>query len=188
MKSWKQSCAVFLSVLFMTACTASYQTNPSVVNDVIGAPLQKSKAVLVTTPKDGNYQTIIYKDSGTTAAKETEASFARYATSVTITPEEFHGMKELKYTITEGNYGYVVVPTITHWEQRATAWSGKPSRASIKLTVLNAKTGKEISSTEVDGKTATFTFLHTSPEDLLPGLINTYVDKLYGVTALDRPQ
>jgi len=176
----RQFGTIVMVALLLGACTSTYVSTEAGGVEETNIHLQQTKAVLVTTPTDGSYEKTLYNGSGISVAQRTDTSFSRYASRVSVYPSEYHSIKELSDTIAKDDYGYIVVPTITHWEHRATAWSGLPSRASIKLTVLDAKTGKEISSTVVEGKSASFTLLRTSPEDLLPGLIDHYVDTLYG--------
>ncbi len=180
MQPQKQWGIVFVATLLLMGCTSTYVSTQAGGTEENSARLQESKSVLVTTPKDGSYKDKLYNGSGISVAQKTDTSFSRYAAHVTVYPSEFHSMKELNPKIAKEHYGYIVVPTITHWEHRATAWSGLPSRASIKLVVFDAQNGKEISSNVIEGKSASFTLLATSPEELLPGLIDNYVDSLYG--------
>jgi hypothetical protein len=180
MQSKKPLSVIIAATLLLMACTSTYVSTKADGTKENSVRLKESKSVLITTPKDGSYQDKLYNGSGVSVAQKTDTSFSRYAAHVAIYPAEFHSLKELNDTIAKERYDYIVIPTITHWEHRATAWSGLPSRASIKLTILDAQSGKEISSTVVEGKSASFTFLATSPEDLLPGLIDNYVDSLYG--------
>src|ERR1700722_17131698 len=146
------------SILMLGACASTY-TSTYVSTSIAGIDeanthLQNSRAVLVTTPKDGNYEQKLYSGPGAVVAQKLEASFSRYASHVSVYPSEYHSIKGISDTVANGNYGYLVVPTIIRWEHRATAWSGLPSRATIRISILDAKNGKEISAIVVEGKSA----------------------------------
>ncbi len=152
-----------------------------------GLRLDESAAVLVTTPKDGGYGGKIYNGSGAAVARIIDASFSRYARIVDVYPSEYHSLSELKDTITKNGYGYIVVPTIYVWEHRTTDWSKVPSQVSVKISVLDAASGKEISSNFLEGQGVSsssvlslFDLTADGPKELLPNLADDYVDTLYG--------
>jgi uncharacterized protein DUF4823 len=54
--------------------------------------------------------------------------------------------------ITPNQYAYYVETVIMHWEDRNTEWSGIPDRIEIKLIIYDVKTGVEIASSVMNGK------------------------------------
>ena len=68
---------------------------------------------------------------------------------------------------------------MTHWEQCATEWSGRPSKMAIRVCILDAKSGNQITSTSIEGRSRIVSFTSTSPESLLRDPIATYVSELY---------
>ena len=74
---------------------------------------------------------------------------------------------------------YLFFPTILHWEDRATEWSGKADKAQIKIVVFDLRTSEVVSSATIDGKSGLATFGGDHPQDLLPGPVTKYVNGLF---------
>jgi hypothetical protein len=77
------------------------------------------------------------------------------------------------------DFRYAVLPVISHWEERATEWSGIPDRVAIKIHVADVATGEVIDSADVSGKSRWLTFGGDHPEELLPSPIDDYVSSLF---------
>jgi hypothetical protein len=76
----------------------------------------------------------------------------------------------------------LVYPTILHWEDRATEWSGIPDRVEIKIEIIGATTGKGLDSAIIKGKSGLATFGGDHPQDLLPKPVEDYVSGLFTAT------
>jgi Domain of unknown function (DUF4823) len=74
---------------------------------------------------------------------------------------------------------YELVPAITHWEDRATEWSGKPDRAEVVVSVYDACSGALVDRTSVGGRSSWFALGGDRPQDVIPGLLNAYVASLF---------
>lgn len=158
----------------LSACAATYK------HEVVSAPsakLERGKAILIATPKNGFYESKEYASSGRQAAAATQAAFARFSNQVTISSR----CADLTCLQSEGGptYAYYVVPEILHWEDRNTEWSGIPDRVEVKFLVADAKSAKEIASTVISGKSKWATFGGDHPQDLLPAPLKQYVGGLY---------
>ena len=79
----------------------------------------------------------------------------------------------------QGDYTYLFFPTITHWEDRATEWSGIPDQIAVKLTVIDLASGQPVSSATIEGTSGLATFGGDHPQDLLPEPLKAYVDQLF---------
>jgi len=55
-------------------------------------------------------------------------------------------------------YAYYVASEILHWEDRATEWSGLPDKIEIKVIIYDTKSGREISSAVLSGRSKWTTF------------------------------
>ena len=154
-------------------CTASYQqsalTQPTV-------KLAANEFVYVATPENGWYGDQEYRNSGVMAANATRAAFAKYSSSTKII-DSCAG--EECFTELEGSTGYLVMPVILHWEDRATEWSGKSDRLEIQVTVYDLATQEELASSVLKGKSKWATMGGDHPQDLLPDSLNNYVKTLY---------
>ena len=82
----------------------------------------------------------------------------------------------------QGRVAYLIDPTILHWEDRNTEWSGRPDRISVKLAVFDVTTRQTLDSVVIDGTSKWATLGGDHPQDLLPGPIGSFVAQLYGET------
>lgn len=160
----------------VTACHATYQ-----VSNLSGAHVSRldgQRSVYVVVPRDGTYGSTSYAGSGQIVAQAVAAAFSKFATRVSIATKAQTDEEGLDAARTIGA-GYVVVPAIVHWEQRATQWSGIPSTMSVRVTVLEAASGKQISSASVEGRSRIVSLTPTTPESLLQDPLAQYVGGLY---------
>ena len=167
---------LLLIISFVVGCTANYQ-----VQNLAGANtarLDKDKGIYITIPSDGAYESRTYSGSGNIVAQAVAAAFSKHATRVQIA-EKRHSNEEAIAAAKNLSAGYVVVPTIAQWEQRATEWSGRPSRMSIRITILDVVTGDQVSSTSVEGRSRIVSLTSTTPEPLLRSPLADYVSGLY---------
>jgi len=161
-------------LLVISGCTSTYTkmtlSQPSTV-------LQRGKTVAIATPDDGFYETKQYRGSGQSTAQAARAAFAKFAAQTSVLPE-CKVLACLKETSAVGS-DYLVVPEILHWEDRNTEWSGIKDKLEIKLSVYDAKTGKELAATVLAGKSKWMTFGGDHPQDLLQEPIDAYVATLF---------
>jgi len=167
-----------LTVAFVLAgCTAQYQVR-SLSGTHNSVNLSKQEGVYIALPPDGEYGATKYTGSGQTVAQVLAVAFSRYATSV-HTAEATAPQKLAIAAAAKSGDRYVVMPLITHWEPRNTAWSGKRSRVALQITVFDVTSGQALSSVSIEGKSAQQTLSSTSPEDLLQVPVSEYVGTLY---------
>jgi len=99
----------FLSAVFFAGCSATYQ------QQIVRAPtakLERDKGVFISTPKDGWYDKIEYKNSGKMTGAAIKAAFPRYSNNVYVS-EECLGPECLKI-IPRPKFAYYVEPEILH--------------------------------------------------------------------------
>lgn len=141
-------------------CASSYKqevvTSPS-------AKLERGKAVLVATPKNGAYDRKEYQASGQQTATAVRSAFARFSDTVVISSR----CTDLPCLQTEGanGYTYLVVPEILHWEDRNTEWSGIPDRVEVKLVIFDSRSNTQVASIVISGKSKWATFGGDHPQD-----------------------
>ena len=75
-------------------------------------------------------------------------------------------------------FTHYVHPTILHWEDRNTEWSGKRDKISIQLQVVEIESGNIIDATMLDGKSKLATFGGDHPEELLAKPLAQYAELL----------
>ncbi len=169
-----RTCWITIMFLFVAGCSATYQDR---VIQPATSRLDRGEGVFISTPKDGWYAKIEYKNSGAMTADAVKAAFARFSNNIYVS-DKCLGRECLKL-IHIDRYAYYVEPEILHWEDRATEWSSLPDRIEIKITVYESKSGAELASSVLTGKSKWATFGGDHPQDLLPEPIDKYVESLY---------
>jgi hypothetical protein len=165
------------TLTLLVGCTAHYQVN------TISAPSEKLKldptrCVYVTVPEDGQYESKPAGGSGQIVAQAVANAFGKKAKKIHI--EDKHESREAYLSEAQQvQAAYVVVPTISSWEQRATEWSGRPSRMMIRIAIVDAKNGEQLAVTSIEGRSRIMSVTSTSPESLLHDPLEEYVGSLY---------
>ena len=167
-------------VLFMflvIGCVHTYQikTLPSVAADVL---LSTDAGIYVSVPTDGRFEEKVYPGSG-----QTTAAAISFALSAMVTRVEVGDVVETRPqalgTAKERNLDYVFESTILHWEDRATEWSGKRDKVSIRIQVVDVSMGNVVSSVAIQGKSKLMTFGGDHPQELLQRPLSEYVASLF---------
>jgi hypothetical protein len=174
---------LFMVMVQMAACTGYTHTKSQSVK----GSLDSAQGVLISVPENGSYGNDVYGSSGKMTADAVAAAFSKYAIRVDIDS----GCKReacLK-NIDTSMYGYFVNPTILHWEERATEWSGLPDRIEVKLEIFDTVNRQQIGVYSYAGKSKWATFGGDHPQDLLPQPTGELVSSLYhdGVDYISAP-
>jgi len=162
----------------LASCSAKYTVSQSAGTEASAVRLDRSKLVYVGVPEDGAYGERVYGGSGQAVAQAVANAFSQVAARVRVADRP----AKLEETLAAGKSagaGYIVVPVITHWEHRNTAWSGIPSRMAIRVAILDAANGAELTSSAVEGRSRIVSWTATSPESLLRAPLSEYVRSLY---------
>lgn len=165
---------VFLAVL-LAGCVDTHQL---LRREGAGITLSPADAVLIAVPEDGSYGTDAYPGSGKTTAQTIYAAFAK-RTHVATTARSTQSFDEALQSARDNAQKYLVFPTILHWEDRATEWSGKRDKIEVKIEVVDAPSGKIVQSVVVTGRSKWATFGGDHPQDSLPEPIEEFVLSLY---------
>ena len=142
--------------------------------------------VFVSISPDGQYGRKTYAGTGRTVAQKTAAAFSRYVRRVEVGGRPASSRDDLLAAARNAGAGYLVIPTISQWEQRATEWSGIPSRVSMSLTVIDVQTGAEVRSALLESRSAVMTLVRPNPDNLAQEMIDQQVSALYGVQVADQ--
>lgn len=140
--------------------------------------MDNEKGVYLTVPADGAYESRPYPGSGQSVAQAVAAAFSQSAKRVYIAEKTLtkdQAMESARVL----DAAYLVILVISHWEQRATEWSGRPSRMQIRISIYDTNTGVLIDSANIEGRSRIVSFTATSPESLLRNPVKRYVDGLY---------
>lgn len=101
--------------------------------------LETGQMIMVVMPADGVYNGKTYANSGQETANRLRTVLLSKASEVAVSKAR----ADVKGAIKEGQAGgfrYIIYPEITHWEHRASTWSGRPTRISFFITVYDLKT------------------------------------------------
>lgn len=160
-------------LLVLAGCSASYQQN-----DVTrpSERLSETAFVYIVIPQDGRFESQVYANSGVMTADAIRMAFSQHSARIEMVDTCSIGTCFAKL---HGEMGYLVIPEILHWEDRATEWSGRADRLEVKITVFDLSTQEMLASTVLNGRSRWATLGGDRPQDLLAGPITHYVDSLY---------
>ena len=140
--------------------------------------LQQDVTLYVGHSKDGHFRHRVYKHSGMMTTEAIIRVFSGYARKVE-SADRYVSPKENLIAARIISADYLLQPTILHWEDRRTEWSGKPDRITIRLEIVNVATGHSIDTTVISGKSKWATFGGDHPQDLLLEPLEKYADVLF---------
>lgn len=170
---------VVAAVIALGACTATYQERTTGGTEASTVKLDPARNVMVAIPADGAYGGKSYLGTGQLVAQNTSAAFSRYARKVQLGPAGVHELEPLLVSARAANADYLAIPSISHWEQRATEWSGIPSRVTLTLAIVDVRTGKELHSSLLESQSAIMTLVRPHADALAQRLIDDNVTGLY---------
>lgn len=173
MKSLLMICA--LSVLALTGCTQKHAV------DSFEGPvtrLARDASFYVMVPADGRHGGKSYAGSGlATAQAVVTALSGRAAKAVQADGPEHSSAAQEKAKA--AGLTHVFETTILNWEDRATEWSGRPDRITLKMTVTETATGKIVASSVARASSKWGTLGGDHPQDLVPLPTQQFVDRLF---------
>jgi hypothetical protein len=177
-----QAFAILAAGLLLTGCRHTYQLTPASRTTA----LRPEASALVALPEDGRFQDNLYAGSGRKTALAVNGAFAKHLRRVDIT-REIQPLAEQLSQARAGNFDYLIVPALVHWEDRATEWSGIPDRIEIELRTVDAASGETLALGSVKGQSKLMTLTGDAPEELLTAPLKAYVDWLFSPTNTPPP-
>lgn len=164
--------------LLFSACADRHNVVRTPSSSQPSAAIAQGGTAYIAVAQDGRYGNQVYTGSAATTAQVVSSAFAPYMRSITVSPKTEDFDQALR-SARAGNFVYMIYPQILQWEDRATEWSMKPDVASVKVTVVNAKTGEVINSAVINGKSGLATFGGDKPQDLLPKPMAEYAASVF---------
>ena len=164
-----------LAVFLLTGCVNKFRI------DAYEPPVQSlsiSASAYVMLTADGSYGAEKYTGSGRMTSIALMNAVSTYLNNVNLV-SSLESQDEALHTARREGMTYVFQPIILHWEVRATEWSGKTDKLTIKTVVWHAKTGEALTSTVSRASTKWATLGGDHPQDLLPKMMKTAVDKMF---------
>ena len=132
-------------------------------------------------PENGRYGSTVYSGSGQALQQEVYAQLGRYTSKITKAAAP-RPLAEIFTEARSRGCDYVIDPVILNWEDRATEWSGRPDRITIRYTAYDAKTEENVASTVRSASSKWLTFGGDHPQDLLAVPTEQFVALLFGKT------
>ncbi|MEN8260666.1 MAG: DUF4823 domain-containing protein [Pseudomonadota bacterium] len=161
--SWKRVYFLILVLSLFNGC--AYSTIEKRFNASSGEHSIGGRVIYVMLSPDGSYGNIQYNGSGRQLSMRVlEIVRQRYPLSQLI--EISNELEAIRQTKARGAT-HLISPTIQHWEDRATAWSGFRDKVRISLKLIGLESRQVISASEFESRNNSITFLNTHPQDLL---------------------
>lgn len=139
--------------------------------------MDRDKAILVTTARDGFYEDMEYKGSGEKTTQSIKNKLRPYAASVEITPANSFKSINADDLL---NYDYIISPEIYHWEDRATNMNFMPDKLILGLTIYD-NTGNIINYLEIKGESTKVTMANNDPIELVNEGLDRYIRQLFNM-------
>jgi len=168
----------FALLLVLVSCVHTYSVTKS-ARTTLSEPLSPGAAFLVAVPVDASFSGRIYDGSGIMTTMETANALAQYTGRVTqgATPQSRD--ENLEQAAASGAT-HLIEPEVSHWEDRATEWSARPDRISVRMALVDVTTGETLDSRIISGKSRLATFGGDHPQELLRAPLERYADELFG--------
>ncbi|HTG45964.1 MAG TPA: DUF4823 domain-containing protein [Verrucomicrobiae bacterium] len=176
MMSFPRYLGVILLLGGLTACQSTY-SEKNITKEP--PPLLRSNTrAYVAIPFDAMFKKTVAQGSGKQTAQALFVAFNRYTKSVYLGkfPES---TTEALDSARKFNAEYLVYPNIVKWEDRATEWSGRRDRLSLKVDLIDLSTSTIVFSREIEATGKWMTDGGDSPNDLLEQPCEEYVNALF---------
>lgn len=146
---------------------------------VAGQTVSAKEQVLILSTQDGQEQgQDPAHGSGRALVSALRKSLSAHAVPVSISDSQDvgHGYDEAAKI----GFDYVLKPTITLWEDNATAWSGKGDKLEISLELYDVKSHRLVAASSFYRVATGFTFVSGSPDRFMDECSNGALGKIYG--------
>ena len=168
----------FVLIFMLSGCAHTYEFKPSDRSGG-GLDLPPEPSFFVAVPADGQYGSQTYAGSGRMVRDAIVSALSQHVREVQAAVEFASLAENLAAARTSGR-GFLVQPTIVHWEDRATEWSGKPDRMSVRLELYDVSSGENVDTVMISGKSRWATMGGDHPQELLEEPLKTYASRIFG--------
>ncbi len=189
----KKILLISLILMLMNACYARQQ---QALRDDAFTPLtfNSDEKVAVMLTDDGSHtfvyktfsadksrkpteKTKVYLGSGIVVANKTQAALLGVFSQVQLLSTK---NKEQAISLCkQQNVKFLVVPTILHWEDRNTPYSGSADKIEVKIDVFDIMRNKTVNSIVFQAHNEWATLTDQPPEDLLDGEFNKAIADMF---------
>jgi hypothetical protein len=162
--------------MVLTACKSTYSEKD--LSAGMPPVLKSNSRIYVASPFDATFKKEVVQGSGKLTAQAFQVAFLRYTRSVYMSkfPESLGEALEIARN---GHMQYVLYPTIVKWEDRATEFSGRRDRVTVKADLIDLSTSEVVFSREIEATGKWMTDGGDSPKDLLEQPAEQYANAVF---------
>ena len=181
--SAKAGLVLGLAVMLMGCAAVRDMTESVVPSWAMKTPgfrvsLDRTKSVFVALPADAESPSGRYVGSGQLVGQAVAEAFAGRGIAVELGKKRLTNDEAMAFAA-QINAGYVVLPSISRWDQR-NSWLGVPSRLALWVSVVETPTRRVIMAEQVKSwSIEPLAFTLESPGALLEWPLSKYVGGLY---------
>lgn len=147
------------------------------------AALSSDSTAWVLVPEDGQYGPQVYAGSGQAVANATIEAMSPAPPLMLLMPGiDLHRARIRAAT---EDVDWVVVPSLIHWEDRATNWSGRRDLIRVDLSVYRTNPWELAAQVMFEARNSWFTLFNNPPRDLLDEEYTRAVRTLLGAADKD---
>jgi hypothetical protein len=144
--------AFVCSLLLFSGCSNGISYITPMINSDKKIVINQNEKIYIALSKNGIYKNQIYINSATAVSNNIYNILTSYTDKIEIAKVN----ETLEETITyakQNNIKYIIYPTIMHWEDRATQWSGRLDRVSINILIYDVIQDKKLVYSNVNATT-----------------------------------
>ena len=168
-------CAMAAAFLLL-GCTTTIQHDEAVATTP--TKVEGGQKIYVGLAMDGAYGDRVFRGSGAQVSHYISACIRPRAADIVLATS--HEEYDQALANAQGRDAkYLVYPKITNWEQRAAAWSGRPTRVSMTILVHDIPADKQILAHKIDVTGRSATFVSQSADGLAEASIREFCSKVF---------
>ncbi|WP_139834746.1 DUF4823 domain-containing protein [Thalassospira sp. MCCC 1A03138] len=161
--------------LMLGACSSKYRVD----NHEVMTTVPPGSSYYVMLPKDGIYGETNYNNSGQMLVQVVRNKLSPFSSRI-ISASTVETRETAFASAAKDDLDYLIEPEILHWEDRATEWSGRPDRITIKYQAFDVRTQAMLLTTTRSASSKWASLGGDHPQDLLPVPTEEFVAALLG--------
>jgi len=165
----------FIVLPVLSGCVSKYRVDAI---EVPTASIPSGSHFYVMLPDDGKYGDKVYSGSGQKVSISLQTALRAHGAEVTLATQ-IEDLEQAMETAKSGNMAYVVWPIILHWEDRATEWSGRSDRITMRYAIYDTVMGERLAFTNVSASSKWATLGGDHPQDLVPRTFQDFLAQVF---------
>ena len=169
---------LLLCMMVLTGCSMPRWSSNGTINfSPDSKSIRNDSSLYVSLPEDGQYGRKAYPASGQAVQTELVSQLSSVFNKVNFAFKT----KSLEDDLVDAKKkkaNFLVVPTITHWEDRNTAWSYNTDKIGLFIEIIDTTNENSVNSARLSAEGPNRAFVNQHPESLLPRILEDYVNLL----------